>query len=271
MNQIATIPEQKKSILATMASRYSMEPQAFESTVRATCMKPDKNGRIPSREEFAAFLLVAKEYNLNPLTKEIYAFPDKSGGIQPIVSIDGWMNLINSHPQYDGMQFEDIHDGKNLVAIKCKIYRKDRTYPVEITEYMEECLRGTEPWRKWPARMLRHKAAIQCARYAFGFSGIIEPDEYERQEIKDITPPPPPTHIAPPPPLSKQKEPVQAEPVQIDLEAILDDYESRMEAHSGDAAILKEIKAEFESDNHLTDEEREMLNDQFIGYMQELP
>jgi hypothetical protein len=28
--------------------------------------------------------------------------------------------------------------------------------------------------------MLRHKAAIQCGRYAFGLSGIIDPDEAER-------------------------------------------------------------------------------------------
>ena len=28
--------------------------------------------------------------------------------------------------------------------------------------------------------MLRHKALIQCARYAFGFAGLIDPDEAER-------------------------------------------------------------------------------------------
>jgi hypothetical protein len=34
--------------------------------------------------------------------------------------------------------------------------------------------------------MLRHKAAIQCARVAFGFAGIVEEDEWER--MKDVTP-----------------------------------------------------------------------------------
>lgn len=187
MNQVAALEnQQRKSVLVTMASRYGMEPQAFEATVRATCMKADKQGNEPSREEFAAFLLVAQEYGLNPLTKEIYAFPDR-GGVQPIVSIDGWMNLINSHPQMDGMEFEDELDDKGkLVAVTCRIYRKDRGRPICVTEYMEECRRGTDPWKKWPNRMLRHKAAIQCARYAFGFSGIMEPDEYDR--MKDVTP-----------------------------------------------------------------------------------
>jgi hypothetical protein len=34
--------------------------------------------------------------------------------------------------------------------------------------------------------MLRHKALIQCARYAFGFGGIVDPDEAER--MVDVTP-----------------------------------------------------------------------------------
>jgi phage recombination protein Bet len=164
-----------------MAAKYEMEPQAFMGAVKATCIKGDC-----SNEQFAAFLMVAKEYDLNPLTKEIYAFPDR-GGITPIVSIDGWMNLINSHPQFDGMEFVDsMGDDGKLYSVECKMYRKDRQRPTTVIEYMSECSRQTDPWKKWPNRMLRHKSAIQCARYAFGFSGIMEPDEYER--MKDVTP-----------------------------------------------------------------------------------
>ena len=179
MNQI--VPAQKRSLVGSMASRYDMEPAAFVSAIKATVIKGDC-----SNEQFAAFLMVAKEYKLNPLTKEIYAFPDR-GGIQPIVSIDGWMNLINSHPQFDGMEFQDSNgdDGK-LYSVECRIYRKDRARPVSVIEYMSECFRQTDPWKKWPNRMLRHKAAIQAARYAFGFSGIMEPDEYDR--MKDVSP-----------------------------------------------------------------------------------
>ena len=171
------IASPRKSVVVDMATRYGMEPSAFEATLRATVMPSD---REVSREQFAAFLLVAKEYHLNPLLKEIYAFPGKGGSIQPIVSIDGWMRMINNHPQFDGMEFVDqVEDGK-LVSITCKMYRKDRTHPVSVTEYMGECRRDTDTWRKWPARMLRHKAAIQAARYAFGFSGIYDEDEAGR-------------------------------------------------------------------------------------------
>jgi phage recombination protein Bet len=169
-----------------MATRFSMEPAEFERTLRATVVPANV-----STEQFAAFLVVAKKYQLDPITKQIYAFPAKGGGIQPIVSIDGWMFLINSHPQFDGMEFEDQLDERGaIVSITCRMFRKDRAHPVSVTEYMAECRRSTDPWKQWPARMLRHKAAIQAARYAFGFSGIVDPDEAERTVAADASPQP---------------------------------------------------------------------------------
>lgn len=214
MTNIAKIEPARQSLIATMASQYHMDPKAFADTVRATCMPKDA-----SNEEFAAFLMVAKQYDLNPVTREIYAFPKKGGGIQPIVGIDGWMNLINSQHVCDGIEFED-HFGsdKKLSAITCRIYRKDRQHPTLVTEYMDECRRPTEPWTKWPARMLRHKAAIQCARYAFGFAGIIDPEEAERSSeviSGEVT--------APPPPAAQIAAPAQAPAGTI--EPVADDFD----------------------------------------------
>lgn len=161
-------------VVAKMAERFDMQPAEFERTVRSTvCPQNITN------EQFVAFLMVAKEYSLNPITKQIYAFPSK-GGIVPIVSIDGWLRIINEHPQFDGMEFVDnVVDGK-LMSITCRMYRKDRARPTEVTEYMGECIRGTDTWKQWPARMLRHKATIQAARYAFGLAGIYDEDEAQR-------------------------------------------------------------------------------------------
>lgn len=190
-NQV--VPMTRPSLLMQMASAYSMDADKFAATIRSTCM-PSKS----SNEDFAAFLMVAHKHGLNPVTREIYAFPKKGGGIQPIVGVDGWMTLINNHPEFDGIDFEDAFNDKGeLVAITCKLYRKDRSRPVSVTEYMAECKRPTEPWQKWPARMLRHKAAIQAARYAFSFSGIVDPEEAERSpevitESRVQAPPPAP-------------------------------------------------------------------------------
>jgi len=175
-NEVAQIdPNHRLSVIDSLAKHYTMEKAAFLQVMKATIMK----GANVSNEDIAAFCLVAKEHGLNPFTKEIFAFPT-GGGIQPIVSIDGWMKLINSHPDFDGMEFIDtLVDGK-ITSITCNMHRKGRSHPVAVTEYMSECYRQTSTWKQWPARMLRHKTAIQAARYAFGFAGIMEPDEAER-------------------------------------------------------------------------------------------
>jgi hypothetical protein len=122
-------------------------------------------------------MLVANHYDLNPLTREIFAYPKRGGGIVPVVSVDGWVNLINRQPNCDGWNMVAEH-GQNgaLVSYTCTMHRKDRAHPVEVTEYLSECFRDTEAW-KMKHRMLRHKALIQAGRYAFGFAGIYDEDE----------------------------------------------------------------------------------------------
>jgi hypothetical protein len=126
-------------------------------------------------EEMLALVAIANRYQLDPLTRQIYAMPKKGGGVQAVVSVDGWLAVVNSHPAMDGMEFEAVEDEDGeLVGMTCRIYRSDRARPVSVTEYLAECARKTEPWATSPRRMLRHKALIQCARYAFGI-GIADP------------------------------------------------------------------------------------------------
>ena len=174
MNNLQTSDVSSTGLIASLSHSAGLDPAEFTNTLKKTVMP----GNI-TNEQFIAFLMVAKKYDLNPITKEIYAFPAK-GGIQPIVSIDGWLKIINSDKQFDGMEFVDGMVDGQLVSVTCRIFRKDRTHATELTEYMSECNRGTQPWKDYPARMLRHKATIQCARYAFGLSGIYDPDEGER-------------------------------------------------------------------------------------------
>lgn len=197
MNAITKMETARPSLIATMAQKFNMDPKAFEQTVRATVM-PSQH----TNEQFAALMMVAKEYDLNPLTKEIYAFPAKGGGIVPVVSIDGWVNLVNSHPACDGFEFDFEHVEGKLISCTCRMYRKDRSRPVTVTEYLAECKRNTDPW-KMEHRMLRHKAMIQAARYAFGFSGIYDEDEGSKiAELRDVTPPRPPAPPEAPAPAS---------------------------------------------------------------------
>ena len=156
-----------------LAQALGMAGESTElvATLKATAFK----GQV-SDAQMGALLIVANQYGLNPWTKEIYAFPDRNNGIVPVVGVDGWSRIINSHPQFDGMDFEQDSE-----SCTCIIYRKDRSHPIKVTEWMEECKRdGVGPWKSHPRRMLRHKAMIQCARLAFGFAGIYDQDEAER-------------------------------------------------------------------------------------------
>ena len=161
-----------QTLTGKLATQFGMgDGSDLTNTLKATAFK---SGTQVTDAQMTALLVVANQYGLNPFTKEIFAFPDK-GGIVPVVGLDGWSRIINSHAQFDGMDFE-----QDAESCTCVIYRKDRSHPVKVTEWMSECRRGTQPWQSHPKRMLRHKAMIQCARLAFGFSGIYEQDEAER-------------------------------------------------------------------------------------------
>lgn len=164
------------SLIERIARRYHIDPGMFYQTLKATI-----GGDKLSDAQMAAFLMVAEKYDLNPFTKEIYGAPDKTGGILPIVSVDGWATIVNRDQRFDGVEFEyDFSEGNSEIAsVTCRIFRKDLAHPVEVTEFLDECYRNTPAW-KWKRRMLRHKAFIQAARIAFGLCGIYDPDEAER-------------------------------------------------------------------------------------------
>lgn len=166
-------PAKPRSALEAMAMRLNVSASGLKNTLIDTVFKGCRN-----ESEFIALVLVSNTYGLNPLLKEIYAFPAKGGGVVPMVSVDGWIKLMQSHPAYDGIEFEDVaDDAGEIYAIEATIYRLDNRRPTKIMEYLDECKRNTDPWNKSPLRMLRHRALMQCARVAFGFSGIGVMDE----------------------------------------------------------------------------------------------
>jgi phage recombination protein Bet len=175
----AIVPQSKQTLIGAFAIRLGLDPQKVLPVLRETIIPGGK----ASDEQIQVFLSVSNEYELNPFTKEIYAFPTKGGGVQPIVGVDGWIKLIHRQSDLNGLEFveEADEDGKPFSAT-CRIFRKSMERCIAITEYYSECQRNTEPWQKWPRRMLRHKAMIQCARVAFGFSGIVDEDEADRMK-----------------------------------------------------------------------------------------
>lgn len=191
----------KPKLIERMAERFGIDANKMMTTLKATAFRGDV-----SNEQMMALMVVAEQYNLNPWTKEIYAFPDQRNGIIPVVGVDGWSRIINENPNFDGMDFNqserfvEHEKGEHKPCpewIECVMHRKDRAHPVVAREYFDECYRPPfekngrvipGPWQSHTKRFLRHKAMIQAARIAFGFVGIYDQDEAERFQEFDVTP-----------------------------------------------------------------------------------
>lgn len=210
-----TLSVQKSAVLA-VSEWLQVEPDVLKKTLKATVFRVKENDKIreASDEEFMSLMVIANTYKLNPIIKELYAFPQKGGGIVPIVSTDGWTRLMTTHKDYKCHSFRYADKMVTMKNAKpcpewCEIdiEKKDGSHVI-IREYLDEVFRDltyVSAWQTHTKRFLRHKTKIQGAREAFGFSGIYEEDEAERiieitekPAIPDMMPKPKSALIAPP-------------------------------------------------------------------------
>ena len=237
MTALATRYNALATVTDKLAARFDLGHNGAEliETLKATAFK----GQVTDAQ-MTALMVVANQYGLNPWTKEIYAFPDRQNGIVPVVGVDGWARIINDHPQFDGMDFEQ--DGESCT---CSIYRKDRSRPTRVTEFLAECKRDTAPWKSHPRRMMRHKAMIQAARLAFGYGGIYDQDEAERIVERNMGP----AAVVDITPIASRTADVKAKLAQRgNRQAILDSSPPEPEPGPDLATVLRMIEEAFTRD-----------------------
>ena len=172
-NQIrrTAVPDQLNSLVGRMAAEYGVDKAKLYSTLANSIFAQggkDRNGsyqvKTPTPEEMMSLLIVADRFKLDPFTKQIFAFSSR-GKVVPIVSVDGWLALLNRQSDYDGLTVEFSNDLVEIGGVKlpefCRvsIHRKSLTRPVVISEYATEVFQPTEVWKKYPRRMMRHKGA----------------------------------------------------------------------------------------------------------------
>lgn len=204
-------------------------------------------------DDLLRLLQTAKRFNLDPLNREIYPYFNMDGSVTPTLTIDGWLRLVNSNPDFDGCRITESEEevlipGTSKPCAKwCQVemFRKSLSHPVVIREYFEEVFHGivkrsgnagrgreeplayaSTPWVVCPRRMLRHRAFIQAARYAFPCSGIaiVEPDgkvniddeAFDRNAaVEEEVPPAPATQKGPEQALRESNFEPQATPEQL--------------------------------------------------------
>jgi len=115
-------------------------------------------------------LRMMQSLHLDPLCEEIGFTQYDDGHWQVFITIEGCSKLLNQHPQFNGLVFNQADTLVDGVPewIECSIYRRDRIMPITVREYLMEVRSEKEIWRKMPRRMLRHRALQQCVRLAMG-------------------------------------------------------------------------------------------------------
>ena len=147
-----------------------------------------------------SFLLTCKNLHLNPMLKQIYGFESK-GKVVTVISIEGWNEIANRNPQFDGFDYEFptpqerqltynrvTYDGgyrkvtpitvtrKVSEYIICRVYRKDRSHPIAVTTFFDEASTGSEPWATMPMQMLQNRAMVNAIKKAFNVNAFAEDD-----------------------------------------------------------------------------------------------
>jgi RecT family len=115
-------------------------------------------------------LRMMQNLHLDPLCEEIGFTQYDDGHWQVFITIEGCSKLLNQHPQFNGLVFNQADTLVDGVPewIECSIYRRDRIIPITVREYLMEVRSEKEIWQKMPRRMLRHRALQQCVRLAMG-------------------------------------------------------------------------------------------------------
>lgn len=169
------------SLMARMAETLQVDAKQLQETIKKMCF----GGQNASQEEFMTLLMTAERFDLNPLLGQIWAFKSQSGLVKPLVSVDGWTQIMNRQSNFDGYEIrysDSLIKVDNIGTVpewcECTIYLKDRSRPVTERVYIAEKAVTTSPvWRKSPRLMLHHRALIQAIRFAFSISGVADEND----------------------------------------------------------------------------------------------
>lgn len=185
---------QTQGLIARLAGKFGVEPNRLLRCLTTQVFK-QADGRQPSNEELMVLLLVCENFGLNPFNREIYAFRGKSGDIVPVVSLDGWAKIVRSQKDFNGVTFAFSSNTVKVSGcaqelpefVECAMRLKGVDEPIVIQEFMVECFNDKSPvWRKWPRRMLRTRAFIQCARLAFSLTGLYDEGEDFAEDLSGV-------------------------------------------------------------------------------------
>ena len=180
INQV--IPrDEVEEFFAPIASKQSVSITALVGVVVNKITK-SKNGQPPSKDEMIEFAALCKQAGLNPATSEVAPLV-QGGHVSLIVSVDGWIKVARSQPEFAGYKLIPsentikINNSEVPEYITSQIYIRGLDFPLEWRTYYREALKPRSPvWTTMPNHMLQVRALANGIKRSFGLNAYT-PDE----------------------------------------------------------------------------------------------
>lgn len=180
INQV--IPrDEVEEFFAPIATKQSVSITALVGVVVNKITK-SKNGQPPSKDEMIEFAALCKQAGLNPATSEVAPLV-QGGHVSLIVSVDGWIKVARSQPEFAGYKLIPsentikVAQGEVPEYITSQIYIRGLDFPLEWRTYYREAVKPRSPvWTSMPNHMLQVRALSNGIKRSFGLNAYT-PDE----------------------------------------------------------------------------------------------
>ena len=158
--------------------------------------------------ELAYFLNVAKVYELNPFTKQIWAYKDNKQNIIVFAGRDGFLAKAQRDPRWSGIASDVIREGEkykinialgqishvknitskaNIIGAWAKCQPKGCTIATIEWADFETYNKNYNVWKADPVAMIKKVAESHCLSKAYGISGLAIEEDFQVKDDKVYT------------------------------------------------------------------------------------
>lgn len=152
----------------------------------------DTYGKGATEHEFGLLMQLAKTYQLDPFTRQIWLVKYPGSPAQIFAGRDGYLAIAHKSGQFDGMESGSKTNDDGEIVGWCTVYRKDMSKPFHVEVLLSEYNTKKSLWASKPRTMIVKVAEAQALRKAFSISGLYSPEEFDdapqQRPMKDVTP-----------------------------------------------------------------------------------
>ena len=168
-----------------LGEEYGLTGKQVISVLKSSIIKVPDGKPAATPAELVVVMSVMKEFGLNPMMRQLYAWRDHKGEMVVMLSADGWTMLANRRPNFLKVSYEfgpdaPSPDNKGRSCwefVTCTVHDSVRGGIVMAPAYLSEWYVGQRgnyagPWQKMTRHKLRLKAYSLAIREAYGLGMV---------------------------------------------------------------------------------------------------